>query len=149
MVTSRALGARTGGASAETALRKIKAAIARMRRNSQMPSGSDLDALMRDCDALAERIEDARSEDAYFRTRDQPSIPDAVLGRLLAGESPLRVWREFRGFTLRALATRTGLGASTLSEIETGATEGSVRALRRIAAALDVSIDDLIPTRGD
>jgi DNA-binding Xre family transcriptional regulator len=149
MVTSRALGARTDGASADAVLRKIKAAVARMRRDPQVLSLRDFDALMRDCDVLAERIEDARSEDAYFRTRDQPSIPDAVLGRLLDGESPLRVWREFRGFTLRALATRTGLGASTVSEIETGATEGSVRALRRIAAALDVSIDDLIPARAD
>jgi transcriptional regulator with XRE-family HTH domain len=71
-----------------------------------------------------------------------------VLGRLLDGESPLRVWREQRGLTLRALAARTKLGASTLSEIETGATEGSVRALRRIATALDVTVDDLIPSRG-
>jgi DNA-binding XRE family transcriptional regulator len=104
---------------------------------------------MRDCDALAERIEEAVTEMAYLRTRDQPAIPDEVLGRLLAGDRPLRAWREARGFTLRGLAAQTGVAASTLSEIETGVTDGSLRTLRRIAVALDVAVDDLLPSSED
>jgi DNA-binding Xre family transcriptional regulator len=149
MVTASIANAQQSGASAEAVLRKIKAAIARMRRHSQVASLSELDALMRDCDALAERIEDAVTERTYLRTRDQPTVPDAVLGRLLAGDRPMRVWREFRGLTLRALAAQTGIAASTLSEIETGVTDGSLRTLRRIATALDVAIDDLIPPGED
>jgi DNA-binding XRE family transcriptional regulator len=149
MVTASVVGARQREASAEAVLRKIKAAIARMRRASHVASLNELDALMRDCDALAERIEDAVTERAYLLTRDQPTVPDAVLGRLLAGERPMRVWREYRGLTLRALAAQTGIGASTLSEIETGVTDGSLRTLRRIATALDVAIDDLIPPGED
>ena len=145
MVTASLAGARQGGASAEAVLRKIKAAIARMRRDPRGSSLRDLDALMRDCDALAERIEDAAAERAYLRTRDHSAVPDAVLGRLLAGERPMRAWREFRGLTLRALGAQTGIAASTLSEIETGVADGSLRTLRRIAVALDVAIDDLLP----
>jgi DNA-binding Xre family transcriptional regulator len=141
-------GARRNGASADAMLRKIKAAVARLRREHEAGLSDEFAALSRDIDALRDRLKDREAEVAYLRTRDQRSVPDAVLARLLAGESPLRVWREQRGLTLRALAARTKLGASTLSEIETGATEGSVRALRRIATALDVSIDDLIPPRG-
>ncbi len=146
MVTANIAGARQSRASADAVLRKIKAAVARLRRDHEATLSEELAALSRDIDTLRERLEDREAEMAYLRTRDQPSVPDAVLGRLLDGESPLRVWREHRGLTLRELAARRKLGASTLSEIETGTSEGSVRALRHIATVLDVSIDDLLPS---
>jgi len=148
MVTSDVAGSRPGAGSIEATIRKIRATIARMSRASAGPN-RDLDALMRSCDALAEEIEDLLARQAYLGTRDQPTVPDAVLARLLSGASPLRAWREYRGLTLRRLATMTGVAASTLSEIETGVTEGSLRTLRRLAAALDVAIDDLLPVAGD
>ena len=49
---------------------------------------------------------------AHLRTRDQEAIPDAVVGRLLDGENPVRVWREYRGLSLRSLAERAGISAS-------------------------------------
>ena len=64
--------------------------------------------------------------------------------RLAAGEAPLRVWREHRGLTLRALAAAAGISPAMLSETETGKKEGSVRTLRSLAHALDVDLDDLV-----
>ena len=65
--------------------------------------------------------------------RDQESIPDAVVGRLLDGENPVRVWREHRGLSLRALAEQADTTPSTLSAIETGKSGGQGATLRRLA----------------
>ena len=71
-------------------------------------------------------------------------IPHEVVKRLVAGVSPVRVYREYRGLTQRVLAERAKLATSYLSQIETGQRTGSAKLLRRIADALDLTIDDLI-----
>jgi len=78
-------------------------------------------------------------------SRDQESVPDAIVGRLIDGESPIRVWREHRGLLLRALAARVGTSPSVLSDIETRGSEGRPALLRRIAGILGVSLDELVP----
>lgn len=65
--------------------------------------------------------------------------------RLLDGENPVKVWREKRGISQRALATKAEVGNSYLAEIETGRKPGSRAALRKIAAALEVHPEDLDP----
>ena len=42
------------------------------------------------------------------------------------------------------LATAAGIANSYLSDIENGKKPGSINAMKRIAIALDVTIDDLI-----
>ncbi|MEI9888221.1 MAG: helix-turn-helix transcriptional regulator [Rhizomicrobium sp.] len=64
--------------------------------------------------------------------------------RILAGEHPVAIWREYRGFELNALAKRAKLSASYLSEIESRNKPGSVSAMRSLAKALGVNIDDLV-----
>jgi ribosome-binding protein aMBF1 (putative translation factor) len=64
--------------------------------------------------------------------------------RMLAGESPVRVWRGKRGLTQRALAAAAGVAASYLADIENGRKPGSADALSRLARALGVSMDDLM-----
>ncbi|HID53411.1 MAG TPA: XRE family transcriptional regulator, partial [Anaerolineae bacterium] len=59
-------------------------------------------------------------------------------------ERPLRLWREYRGLTLQALADRVGISKSYLSQIESGDRNGSIEVMKRIAAALDVSLDELV-----
>ena len=88
-------------------------------------------------DALAlqlARIEDISAE----------RVPAAVVRRLAAGEAPLRVWREHRGLSLRALAGLAGISPPMLSEMETGKKEGSLRTLLALARALGVDLDDLV-----
>ncbi|HEY2539266.1 MAG TPA: helix-turn-helix transcriptional regulator [Stellaceae bacterium] len=70
-------------------------------------------------------------------------MPHQVVTRLLAGENPVRVWREHRGHSLRQLAERAGIGTGYLSQIENRERKGTVETLKKIAAALDVDLDDL------
>lgn len=56
----------------------------------------------------------------------------------------IAVWRERRDLSQTQLARAAGISKAYLSQIETGARRGSVRALRSIALALDVSLDHLV-----
>lgn len=96
-----------------------------------------LEQLESERDALALQL--ARLQDA-----NAERVPAAVVRRLAAGEAPLRVWREHRGLSLRALAATAGISPAMLSEMETGKKEGSVRTLLSLARALGVDLDDLV-----
>ena len=72
-------------------------------------------------------------------------LPGELVKRMLEGEHPVRLWREQRGLTLSELADRAGIAVSYLSEIESGRKSGSVRALRKVAKALGLTLDDLVP----
>jgi hypothetical protein len=88
-------------------------------------------------------FEDAAATAAYDRTRGEESVPVAVVDRLIAGENPMRVWRDHRGMTLEQLGAKAHLSIGYLSEIEAGKKPGSIKALRAIAGALDLDLDDL------
>jgi DNA-binding XRE family transcriptional regulator len=92
---------------------------------------------------LAEIIEDAAAQAAYERTRDEETVPLALVDRLLANENPVKVWREHRGLTLTALASKAGIGKGYLSQIERGTRQGPVMTMQKLAAALNVDLDDL------
>ena len=104
-----------------------------------------LEKLERHYDTLREMIEEQEATDAFQRTRGQETVPDEVVGRLLAGESPIRVWREHRSLSLRALASQVGMSPSVLSDMETGKSEGRPGTLRKIAGALRITTDELMP----
>ena len=90
-------------------------------------------------DALELRL--AKIEDALFGGE---RIPAAIVDRLAEGEAPVRVWREYRGLSLRGLSEKAGVSAAMLSEIENGKKEGSVHTLAALARALGVDLDDLV-----
>jgi hypothetical protein len=92
---------------------------------------------------LEELIEDRMAEAAYRRTRDQETVPDAVVRRLIAGENPITVWREHRGMTLRALAEAAGLDPGYLSQLENRKRAGPVATIKKLASALRLDLDDL------
>lgn len=72
-------------------------------------------------------------------------VPARIADRLIDGEPPLRVWREYRGLSQSALARATGVNRVQIVEIEGGRNTGSVRTLRQLADALGISVDDLVP----
>jgi hypothetical protein len=108
-------------------------------------------------EALIERLEDLEDaiEVAKFRADEQTRgieavradcLSGALVNRLLTGEHPVRIWREHRGLTGSALAIKAGaLPVSYLCEIEGRRRPGSVSAYRRLATALAVTLDDLVP----
>jgi transcriptional regulator with XRE-family HTH domain len=63
--------------------------------------------------------------------------------RLLDGGNPLKVWREKRGLSQRALAKEVGIASSYLAEMETGRKPGSDDAYRRLGGCLRVPPEDL------
>ena len=95
----------------------------------------------------AEMLADIQAYDAA-KSRNEEIFP-AELGVKLseaarAGKSLVPVWREYRGVTQTALAEASGVNRVYLSEIESGKKPGSVEALKRIAEALRIGLDDLV-----
>ena len=72
------------------------------------------------------------------------SFPAEVVDRLLAGQNPIRVYRDHRGMTQGALAAAAGIHPVYLSQIETGKRTGSAKTLAVIAESLGVAVHDLI-----
>lgn len=99
---------------------------------------------------LLEFAEDAKDAKALHRFAQryaagkEESIPASVVDRLLAGESPIRVWREHRGLTAARLADEIGVTPAHVSKLETGKGEPSLGLVRKLATALDVDIDSLV-----
>jgi transcriptional regulator with XRE-family HTH domain len=91
--------------------------------------------------AVAERRAKERLLGKDAVRRDYLTATEAM--RLLDGENPVKVWREKRGLSQRALARVAILGNSYLAEIETGRKPGSDDAMRKLAAALQIPVEDL------
>ncbi len=75
---------------------------------------------------------------------DEESFPAEIVKRLVAGESPLAVFRDYRGMSQAELARRSGVNRVQIIDIEKGRGTGSVETLKRLADALNVEIDDLV-----
>lgn len=73
-------------------------------------------------------------------------VPSEVAYAILDGESPIRVWREYRGYTQQQLSEAAGISKPYLSQIETGKRTGTTEVLSGIAKALDLTIDDIVET---
>ena len=99
-------------------------------------------------DALR-KADDENAMDAAILQRiledpHQEVVPFELVRRIVNGEHPVRVWREDRGMKAGEPAAEASFMASCLSNIETGKKTGSVKATKRIAAALQVTVDDLV-----
>ncbi len=73
-----------------------------------------------------------------------PTFTEAEAKEYLAAATPLAFWRKRSGKTQAALAAEAGISQPFLAQIETGAREGGVAVLSRIAQALGIKIDDLV-----
>ena len=90
-------------------------------------------------------IQAALAVEARIASGEEEIIPASVVNRLLDGETPLRVWREFRELTQTDLARLSGVNPIQIVDIEAARKSGSVGTLRKLAAAQHVSVDDIIP----
>lgn len=97
-------------------------------------------------DLAEDRADTLAAADAERRRGEgEEYLPAAMVDRLLAGENPLKVWRKHRGMTLASLAAAAGAEYSVLSRIENGKLQGRPALWRRLAQALRVSADDILP----
>ncbi len=95
----------------------------------------------------AEMLQDIRDFDAakaLLERGEEELIPSEVVYAIMDGQNPIKVWREYRRLTQQQLAAAAGISAAYLSQIETGKRNGATAVLTALAAALQVSLDDIV-----
>ncbi len=122
-----------------------------MATRFKTPNGEEMVVLSQvDYEELVEAAEMLEDIAAYDRFQERLArgeeefIPAEFVNRMIDGESPVRVWRDFRGLSAKELAASAGISATYLSEIEARKKEGSVSVLKKLARALKVELDDLV-----
>ncbi|QBY01738.1 XRE family transcriptional regulator [Rhodophyticola sp. CCM32] len=100
----------------------------------------EYDALL----SAREDLTDIRAYDAAMAAPEE-SLPHAFMLRLIEGVPPVLVFREWRGLSQAALARVSGVNRVQISDIEQRGKTGSVKTLRKLADALQVPLDDLVP----
>ena len=95
-------------------------------------------------DAGVARI--VRRARAALATGSEIVLPKTVVDRLAAGENPIRVLREWRDMTQAELVVSVGITQGYLSDLEAGRRKGPVALHQKIARALGVPIDLLLPS---
>ena len=100
---------------------------------------------------VAEELDELVAFDSAVREMEagyDELVPHKIAKRLVSGvERPLKIWREYRGLTQVDLATRAGISQAQIAQMEGGKREGKVSVLRKLADALKVDMDDLVPPK--
>ena len=91
----------------------------------------------------AEMLADVRAYDgakALLERNKEELIPFEIIERRLAGESMVKVWREYRGLTQQALAATSAVSRPMIAAIESRHKKGGVATLKKLATALKVDL---------
>ena len=102
----------------------------------------DLQRLMDNAEMLA----DVRAYDAAKGRLDRGEdelIPLEITERRLAGESPVKIWRDHRALTQEALAKVSKVSRGMIAAIEAGHKTGGIATLKKLAAGLKVDLENL------
>lgn len=94
----------------------------------------------------AEMLSDVKAYDAakarLARGEDE-MIPLEITERRLAGESPVKIWREYRGLTQEGLAKKSKVSRPMIGAIESQHKTGAIGTLKKLAVALKIDLDYL------
>jgi len=101
-----------------------------------------LDALLADSEMLHD-IEMLNAAKARIESGEDEIIPFELIERRVAGESPLKIWREYRNMTQEKLAQVSKVSRAMIAAIESGHKTGSIATLKSLAAALNVDLDNI------
>ena len=99
---------------------------------------------------LLDKVEDIEDGIAARKIRRQldagtdEAIPADMMRALVNSDYPIKIWRNYRGLTMQTVADQAGISKSYLSQIESGNRNGSADVLKRIASALDITLDDIV-----
>ncbi len=102
----------------------------------------DLQKLMDDAEMLAD-VEAYDAVKGRIERGEDELIPLEITERRIAGESPVKIWREYRELTQEGLAKASRVSRVMIAAIESGRKTGGVATLKRLAAALRVDLDNL------
>ena len=102
----------------------------------------DLKKLMDDAEMLAD-VKAYDGAKARIESGDDELIPLEIAERRLAGESTVRIWREYRGLTQEDLAKASNVSRPMIAAIEARHKKAGIATLKKLAVALKVDLDHL------
>jgi len=102
----------------------------------------ELEKLLHDAEMLAD-VTAYDAVKARIERGEDEVIPLEITERRLAGESAVKIWREYRKMTQAALAWVSGVSRSMIAAIEAGNKVGAVSTLKKLAGALGVGLENL------
>ena len=79
-----------------------------------------------------------------IKNGDDEVIPWEMSKRLCTDESPVKIWREYRGLTPKELNKQTGISLSVISKLENNKQELDIVKLKALSKALCIEYDDLL-----
>lgn len=74
---------------------------------------------------------------------DHVTLPNEVVGLILAGKTIVRAWREYLGLTQSVIAERMGVTQSAYAQMEAAGANPRPSTLRRIADAMGIEWEQL------
>jgi DNA-binding XRE family transcriptional regulator len=120
--------------------------IEKITRNGKDFAVLPMDLLKRLIDD-AEMLADIKAYDAVkarIARGEEELVPLEIDERRLAGESTVKIWREYRGLTQEDLAKASKVSRSMIAAIEAKHKQGGIGTLKKLAAALKVELDELV-----
>jgi hypothetical protein len=105
--------------------------------NATNVTADDIERLENNHDALLFKL-------AGIEAATQESVPGAVVDRLMQGEVPLIVWREYRGVSREALAEASGVSVADIDAVEKHGADLGLRKMVALAKALRLDAEDLL-----
>jgi len=75
---------------------------------------------------------------------DGETFPLEVVLALSEGKNPIKVYREYRGISQTALASKVNVSKQYISQLETGERQGTSKVLKSIAKALTLNLEDIV-----
>jgi len=117
-----------------------------MNRLNDIVTREEFEKLNAKVAALIEDMEDMQDEREFVRRKREghgAGLPVAFALRTMAGENRVRVWRDYRKLSGKALAEKAGISAAYLTQIERSVRAGTTETMQRLAAGLDCGIEDL------
>lgn len=109
---------------------------------TEMVQGNEV---AREVEELEGRLDAVLARLARVEQANEETVPGSLVLRLHHGEQPVLVWREYRRLSREDLAEAVGVGSDLIEAIESGKEDVSLRIMSRIAQALNVELDDLVP----
>ncbi|MEY4463984.1 MAG: hypothetical protein RLZZ81_955 [Pseudomonadota bacterium] len=75
--------------------------------------------------------------------KNEEYFPEELVQKILSGENPIKVYREYRGLSQEQLAIKIGKTKQYISSIEKGLRTGTIDTLKKLSNVLNVDLDML------
>lgn len=72
------------------------------------------------------------------------TFPMEIVLALAEGQNPIKVYREYRGISQTALASKVRVSKQYISQLEAGERHGTTKVLKEIAKILSLDLEDIV-----